>query len=194
MTNQIKIITDSTCDIPAAWQEQYDISVIPLTIVWGDEQFLDGVDMMPEAFYERLSTDKAHPTTSQPTPKSFMEPHQAPAHAGRSGDAVKFLGSLLNIKPLIFVNHETGTVGASIPGRSRASGIRGLYKQFFKNVDTSKKMHITVLHNAALEEAEALAEKVKAEFDPDEIFISIVSPILGVHTGPKAIALCGYYE
>ena len=113
---------------------------------------------------------------------------------GRIGDAVKFLGSLLNIKPLIFVNHETGTVGASIPGRSRASGIRGLYKQFFKNVDTSKKMHITVLHNAALEEAEALAEKVKAEFDPDEIFISIVSPILGVHTGPKAIALCGYYE
>ena len=82
MTNQIKIITDSTCDIPAAWQEQYDISVIPLTIVWGDEQFLDGVDMMPEAFYERLGTDKAHPTTSQPTPKSFMDAYQEAADAG----------------------------------------------------------------------------------------------------------------
>ena len=53
-------------------------------------------------------------------------------------------------------------------------------------------MHITVLHNAALEEAQALAERVKQEYNPKELFISIVSPILGVHTGPRAIALCGY--
>jgi fatty acid-binding protein DegV len=39
-----------------------------------------------------------------------------------------------------------------------------------------------------------LAEKIKAEFHPAELFISIVSPVLGVHTGPRAIALCGYGE
>jgi fatty acid-binding protein DegV len=50
------------------------------------------------------------------------------------------------------------------------------------------------LHNAALLEAEALAERVRQEFNPKELIISIVSPVLGVHTGPKALALCGYAE
>ena len=55
-------------------------------------------------------------------------------------------------------------------------------------------MHITVLHNNALEEAKELASKIIETYNPKEIFISIASPILGVHTGPKAVALCGYAE
>jgi len=111
------------------------------------------------------------------------------SRGGRIGIATKFLGSLLQIKPLIYVDPETGTVGASIPGRSGASAIEGLYKQFFKYIDTKSPMHITVLHNAALEEAQALAERVRQEFAPQELFISIVSPALGVHTGPRAITV-----
>ena len=45
MPQRIALITDSTCDIPASWREQYDIRVVPLTIVFGDRQYLDGVDM-----------------------------------------------------------------------------------------------------------------------------------------------------
>ena len=54
-------------------------------------------------------------------------------------------------------------------------------------------LHITVLHNAALEEARQLAERIE-EYNPKELFISIVSPVLGVHTGTGALALCGYNE
>ncbi|MEN6409975.1 MAG: DegV family protein [Anaerolineaceae bacterium] len=284
MANRIALITDSTCDIPAEWRLQYDITIVPLTIVFGDEAFLDGVDMTAEQFYERLPRDRNHPTTSQPAPKAFLEAYRKAAEngaeevlvitissamsgtiesarraaqespipvtvvdgksnsmgigwqviaaarareagggmkemvtatekvrqsvvytisldtieflsrGGRIADAARFLNSVLQIKPLIYVRHDTGTVGASIPARSRKNAIDGLYKEFFKHINTSLPLHITVLHNNALEEAQELAERVRREYSPREIFISIVSPVLGVHTGPRAIALCGYAE
>ena len=113
---------------------------------------------------------------------------------GRIAGAVKFLNSVIQIKPLIYVNRETGTVGASIPARSRKGALEGLYKEFFKQFKPGQVLHITVLHNNALPEAQALAEKVTREYAPKEIFINIVSPALGVHTGPRAVALCGYAE
>ena len=68
MSNRIALITDSTCDIPAEWREEFDIDVIPLTIIWGTEQFLDGVDLSAEDFYKRLESDSVIPSTSQPSP------------------------------------------------------------------------------------------------------------------------------
>jgi fatty acid-binding protein DegV len=95
---------------------------------------------------------------------------------------------------MIYVRPESGLVGASIPARSRKAAIEGLYKEFFRKVGAGRPLHLTVLHNNALEEAQALAERVRSEMNPQEIFIKIVSPVLGVHTGPRAIALCGYAE
>ncbi len=43
MKNNSALITDSTCDIPRELVNQYQIQVVPLTIIWGDEQFQDGV-------------------------------------------------------------------------------------------------------------------------------------------------------
>ena len=116
------------------------------------------------------------------------------SRGGRIGDAVKFLGSLLKIKPTIFVNPKTGTVGASIPARSRKGAVDGIIRQVFSQVDPNRPVHMAVLHNAAWDEAEALAERVRQEYNPVELVTCIVSPILGVHTGPKALALCGYNE
>ena len=77
-------MTDSTCDIPEAWRKKYEITVLPLTIVFGEKQLLDGVDISAEAFYERLVTDKYHPTTSQPSPKDFSDIFQeSEGHGGR---------------------------------------------------------------------------------------------------------------
>ncbi len=42
---RIALVTDSTCDIPAEWIRQYEITVVPLTIIFGSEQFLDGVEL-----------------------------------------------------------------------------------------------------------------------------------------------------
>ena len=284
MPHQIALVTDSTCDIPAEWIQQYEIAVVPLTIIFGSEQFLDGVELSATQFYERLSNGTQHPTTSQPTPEAFLDAYRRAAaggagqilaitissamsgtmesarraaqespipvqvmdgknnsmglgwqviaaarvreaggglevmqnaasqvqqdmayyisldtieylsKGGRISEAARFLNSILNIKPMIYVRSDTGTVGASIPGRSRKTAIDGLYKEFFRHINPGRPLHITVLHNDALPEAQALAERVRAEYSPQELFIQIVSPVLGVHTGPRAIALCGYAE
>jgi DegV family protein with EDD domain len=282
MALRIALVTDSTCDIPLEWIKQYQIRVVPLTIVIDGKTYTDGVDITPQEFYERLTTETVRPTTSQPTPKLFLDTFKAAAESGaeqvlvitissamsgtiesarqaavespipvtimdgksnsmgigwqviaaaraqenggslaemldaaekaqksmtyyisldtieylarggRIADAAHFLNSILRIKPMIYVKHETGTVGAAIPSRSRKSAIEDLYKEFFQHIDTALPMHITVLHNNALPEAKDLMERVIRDFSPKEIFISIVSPVLGVHTGPKALALCGY--
>jgi DegV family protein with EDD domain len=283
MTYLTALVTDSTCDIPAEWIQQYEILVVPLTIIFGDQQFLDGVEMTPEQFYERLPRDKNHPTTSQPSPQAFLDAYrqaaekgaqeivvvtissamsgtiqsarqaakgfEVPVHihdgrsnsmgigwqviaaarareaggdtaamlaaavqvrenvtyyvsldtieflakGGRISEAAHFLNSLLKIKPLIYVKNSTGTVSPSMPARSRKQALENLYREFFKHVG-SGPLHITILHNNALEEAQALAERVQREHTPVEMFISIVSPVLGTHTGPRAVALCGYAE
>lgn len=72
MENNIALITDSTCDLPRQYLEQYNIEVVPLTIIWGEEQFRDGVDLSPEDFYQRLVKDPVIPTTSQPTPPEMV--------------------------------------------------------------------------------------------------------------------------
>jgi DegV family protein with EDD domain len=71
-SKRIAVITDSTCDIPANLVEQHNIIVVPLYVVWGEEEFRDGVDIDNTAFYTRLLGDPIHPKTSQPTPADFV--------------------------------------------------------------------------------------------------------------------------
>lgn len=284
MKYKIALLTDSTCDIPQEFLERYDIQVIPLTIVWGEEQFKDGVDLTAEDFYQRLEEDPTIPTTSQPTPQQMVlaydearargaeevliitissamsgthESAKAAAdmvdipvtvldsksnsmslgwqvlaaararersgsvqdmvaaadHArstmvyiitldtleylhkgGRIGGASHFIGNLLNLKPQIRVDHNSGEVVGGRRSRTRKKALEDLFEDFFDQVDQEKGLKIAVLHNAALDEAQTLADKIKAEIVPEEIIISMVSPILGVHTGPRAVAICGYSE
>ena len=111
---------------------------------------------------------------------------------GRIGDAARFLDSLLHIKPLVYVKQDSGTVGASIPSRSRKAAIQGLYKEFFRNLHSRQNLHIAVMHTQALQEAEELAELIRSEYSPKELIVGIGAPVLGVHVGLRAIALCGY--
>ena len=284
MAHRISLITDSTSDIPAEWREQYELTVIPMTLIFGDSEYLDGVDMTAEEFYKRLPNEEHHPTTSQPAPAIFLDAYkrmvaegaeeivaivissemsgtyasavqaakdfEVPVHVvdsrsnsmglgwqviaaarareegggskemlaaadkvretmtyfialdtieylardGRIGTAVKFLDSLLKIKPLIYVNHKTGTVAPALPARSRKLALKSLYKSFFKQMDISRSMHLTVLHNNAEEDAREVIRRIQEEFNPVELNLTIVSPVLGAHTGPRAVAICGYYE
>ncbi|MBI5957374.1 MAG: DegV family protein [Chloroflexi bacterium] len=67
------IVTDVACDIPSALMTQYNLHVVPLKILFGDETYRSGVDMTPEQFYARLARHDVHPTTSQPTVADFVE-------------------------------------------------------------------------------------------------------------------------
>jgi len=113
---------------------------------------------------------------------------------GRIGGATKLIGSLLSIKPLVYVDHETGKVEAGARVRTRKRGLETLHRRFFEQLDTEKRMHIAVMHGDAPKDAEKVAERIEDEYSPAELLVEITGPVLGVHTGPGAIALAGYTE
>jgi DegV family protein with EDD domain len=67
------VVTDSTADLPGEWGERYDIRVVPLKVMFGEESFRDGVDMNNDQFFARLATATKLPTTSAPSPGDFAE-------------------------------------------------------------------------------------------------------------------------
>ncbi len=74
--SRVRIITDSTCDLPAQLIRDNGIIVVPLYVHISDETYLDGIDISPEEFYRRLSnwsSDEALPTTSHATVETFEE-------------------------------------------------------------------------------------------------------------------------
>lgn len=71
--SEVAIITDSTAYIPDDIVKQSQISVVPLVLIWGEEEFLDGIDIEPDEFYARLQNAKIMPSTSQVTPQSFID-------------------------------------------------------------------------------------------------------------------------
>lgn len=71
--SRVCIVTDSTSDIPAETRQALGIEVVPLKVHFGNETFLDSVDIQPEQFYERLTQSSMPPTTSQPSPVDFVD-------------------------------------------------------------------------------------------------------------------------
>ena len=69
----IRIVTDSTADLPAEVAESLGITVVPLYVHFGDEQLRDGVDISSEEFFERLQRESRTPTTSQPPAGAFRD-------------------------------------------------------------------------------------------------------------------------
>ena len=113
---------------------------------------------------------------------------------GRIGNATRFIGALLDLKPLVEINHQTGLVEGADRVRTRRKGIEALYQRFFEKLDRNRPLHIAVLHGGVLDDAVALAERVRQEYQPVELLLNITGPVLGLHTGPRALALCGYME
>jgi len=72
----IKIVTDSSADLPAPIVEKLGISVVPLYARFGDEIYKERVDITDEEFYEKLLSGDVHPVTIQPSPQDFFEVYQ----------------------------------------------------------------------------------------------------------------------
>ena len=75
MTN-IRIVTDSTADIPLALRQELNIEMVPLKIHFGDEEYLDTVTLQSEEFYPKLTSSPHFPRTSQPSPAEFLDLYQ----------------------------------------------------------------------------------------------------------------------
>ena len=103
--SKVAIITDSTAYLPEELVAAYNITVLPLVVIWGDEILKDNIDISPDEFYQRLSTAKTMPSTSQATIIAFA-------------DAYKQLSSQgYEILVIVISTGLSGTLGSAIQAK-----------------------------------------------------------------------------
>jgi len=271
----VKIVTDSSADLPAQLVQELGITIVPLYVRFGEKVYRDRVDISEDEFYQRLLHDSVHPSTIQPTPQDFASVYQKLSaeadgivsihisaklsgtcnaalqgkemiengcpievvdsqttsmglglidiaaaivakageglqtvmeevkqaipsihllflldtleyllRGGRIGKAKALLGSILNVKPVLTL--KDGEVVPAGQVRSRAKGIDRLF-DFAKSA--SNIQDLAVVYNTTPDEAQALEERMGTIFTREQIKLARVGPMLGVHTGPGALAV-----
>ena len=73
---RVQLVTDTAADIPQHIIDEYNIEIVPLSIIFGNEVYLDGIEITTPDFYEKMAATKGLPKTSQPTPQAFVEAFQ----------------------------------------------------------------------------------------------------------------------
>ena len=278
--NKIAIVTDSTAYIPKDLIELHNIRVIPVKIHWDDTTLLDGVDITPTQFYERLEKSSNIPSTSQPSagdflqvfkelttqydgiiaplissgisgtvasaqaalpmfseiPVEIIDTHSTSAglglvvtavaqavsdgkslkeikhlaedivkrlnlffvvdtlkylhKGGRIGGASRYLGTVLDIKPILYLNEE-GKIDALERVRTKRKAIARLIQLAIEKAD-GKPVNVGVMHANALEEVKNLRDQLLKQLDCSPIEIYEISPAIGTHVGPGSIGLAIY--
>lgn len=271
----VKIVSDSLSDITSDVAQGLGITIVPLTVLFGHEAYLDRVTITTDEFYDRLIHGSIWPTTTQPTPRAFADVYDKLAQetdeilvitlssklsgtyqsalgakslvnkkcrievidsstvamglgllvitaarvaqsgakldevvnfvrqaiprshfivyfdtlkylakGGRIGKAKELLGALLSVKQILTV--KEGEMAPLTRMRSLSAGMDYLYNfaAGFPHIE-----ELAVEHTTAPGEADKLAERLGAVFPKERIHRSTVSPVLGVHGGPGAIAL-----
>jgi DegV family protein with EDD domain len=276
--SKVAIVTDSSAYIPDDLVSAYNIKVAPLVVIWDNETLLDNVDIGPDEFYERLSSAKVMPSTSQATIHAFAEIFenlhaqgyeiltvvissilsgtldsaiQAKAmvpeakielidsklaslplaymalsaaraakagaslaeckhiaeeirehtevffavdtleflhRGGRIGGASRFLGTALNLKPILRL--EEGKVEALERVRTSKRAHERLIELLRTSVNGHENINMMgVVSAAAPESAAHLLNEIKRNFNPDEILLANLSPAIGTHTGPGTVGV-----
>jgi DegV family protein with EDD domain len=276
--SKVAIVTDSTAYLPDDLLASYNITVIPLVVIWGTETLLDNVDIGPKEFYDRLTKAKTMPSTSQPTNAAFAEAYQklhaegyeiltlvisaalsgtmdsatqaksmvpdavvevvdsrltsvplaymalAAARAakrgaslqeckqiaeeicnhaqvffavdtleflhrgGRIGGASRFLGTALNLKPILYL--LDGKIEALERVRTSKKAHERLIELIGDKVYGKAPINMMGVVGANAEKsAKHLLEKIETRFSPREIMVSNLSPVIGTHTGPGTVGV-----
>jgi DegV family protein with EDD domain len=114
------------------------------------------------------------------------------ARSGRVPQAAAMVNNILNIKPVFSLNHSDARTVA-LP-RSMKSAVKRMLKLMQSMIKKRRPLHVAVMHADALEQAEALKNKISTQFECREIFVTEFTPVMGVHTGPGLIGAAFYEE
>jgi len=109
---------------------------------------------------------------------------------GRIGGAKRLLGTALDIKPIL--HFKGGIIEALSQARTKKKAVKELLDIAQKRLDGRRMGEAAVVHVDCLEEAEQLRENVISRFNPSEVHVSDVSPVVGTHVGPGALGLAFY--
>lgn len=106
---------------------------------------------------------------------------------GRIGGAARFIGTVLNFKPLLQI--KDGGIDALGRERSKKKAINALVEEFRTRTSGKKPTYVAVLHANVEEDARKTLEILEAEFEIDKLVMGTLSPVVGTHTGPGAVAI-----
>ncbi len=106
------LVVDSTADLPERLAADPNISIIPLTVYFGEEHFLDWIELQPEEFYERLKVAPQLPRTSQPSAGAFLELYR------------KLLERYQRVYSVHLSGKFSGTVASAEVAQSQIEGVK----------------------------------------------------------------------
>ena len=154
----VKIVTDSTADIPVQLAQELEITVVPIYVRFGEKVYRDRVDISEDEFYQRLLESPVHPATSQPTPSDFADVYQKLS---------KEAGEIVSIH---LSSKVSGTYNSALQGRELAG----------------TKCHIEVVDSSSLSMglgliAMAAARLARAEKSLPEIMDEVKQAMAGMH-------------
>jgi len=112
----IKIVTDSTADLPATLIKELGVAIVPEYLRFGDQVYRDHVDINEDEFYQRLLNGPVHPKTTQPTPQDF-----ANVYSTLSQEADGIISIHLSSK-------LSGTYNSAVQGKSGKIYVKGREK------------------------------------------------------------------
>lgn len=161
---KVKIVTDSTADLPKGLAEQLEITVVPLKVHFGEEVYLDWVDLSPETFYDKLKSSEILPRTSQPSPSDFEAIFKDLSQDGSS------------IISIHISSHMSGTYQSAIIAKSMLENVD---VEVVDSKNTSMAMGIVVLEAARAAKAGKSKEEILAQVYND---INKVRVYFGVET------------
>ncbi len=144
----IHIITDSTCDISPQQQKELGIEILPLTVHFQQESFLDGVELSPAAFYQKLSQATELPTTSQISPGVFTEVFQ------------KYINQGDQVVGIFISSHLSGTFQSAVMAKEMV-GSEEIY--LVDSLNATLGLALLVLQAADLRQQGKSAPEIFAE-------------------------------
>lgn len=110
---------------------------------------------------------------------------------GRISKTTAFIGTMINVKPILYLNKEGQLVPLST-ARGRKKSLNTIFNDMLDSLGKYREEHdiVCIAHGDALEDATYLAELVKEKLPHKKVIINHISPSIGSHSGPGAIGLC----
>lgn len=143
----VRVVTDSTSDLPPGLARELGITVVPLRVQFGEESYLDGVELGADEFYSRLARDPALPRTSQPSAGDFARVY---AELAREAEG---------ILSLHISSRLSGTHNSALQGREALEGI-GCPIQVLDSLQVSLGLGLVALAAARAAREGASLDKV----------------------------------
>lgn len=107
---------------------------------------------------------------------------------GRVSGTAAFVGTLLDIKPILHVDNEGRLIPVSkVKGRKKS--LKTLFEMLQENIKSPEEQVIAISHGDCIEDAEHLKDMILKEYKVKDVIINHVGPVIGSHTGPGVVAL-----